>query len=198
MSTRTWNANKVYPDLPKLVDAYSRIARKEIRKSFKVNSCIASTRITLRVFKYYGWRGHAVPVSLIVENEKFKTWRESGLIKHSPPTDEAWSVAVGHEDDIGHLVALVGRKYLIDAAIDQAERPHKNILLPPVFYQEAPNFLSDGGLMGTLVHLSARVFLAYLTAPHKLVYQSSPDWLDENRTIPVASRIIELMEPHLK
>lgn len=192
-----------YP-FPQLLASFSKVARKEIRKNFRADSCIASTKITLKVFKYFGYRGHAVPVSLIIENDEFRQWREAtsgskALERTIPLSPKAWSVAVGHEDPVGHVVAWVENKFLVDASIDQAARPHKGIVLPPVFFAETETFLRDGSLVGTLGQPEDKqLLIAYLVQTKKLAYQRSPDWLDDNRTAPVVKRVVELVQNSLE
>lgn len=123
------------------VDTVTKTVREEVRFGWNNRSCIATTRVLIPVFTYFGVTARPLPVSVAVWNpaawemfvaqQPFDTW-----------PDDAWSVGIDGSGDPtkeggwdGHLVALVeigGWQWLADGSLDQLSRPAKGIELEPV------------------------------------------------------------------
>lgn len=156
-----------------LLNRYAKVAREEIRKDFKIDSCIASTRITLEVFKRLGIKGQPVPVQTTVVNVNH--WIDVGF--HDPKS-------------VGHVIALLNKLWLVDAAIDQCTRPEKELFLPPVFYSKAPKLFLKGEPLLNVIDNNGRIGIQYTPHTNKLLFQSSKDWLLASRWAPVVRRIL--------
>lgn len=128
--------------LTRVLELFKTVARKEILKDFREDSCIASTRTTIRVLAHYGYKSAPLPVECIVYNPD---WVDCVLAGFHPPLHSeedlkrwcakhnAWSLGIGIDKHttIGHLIATLPRYGLIvDASLSQANRPAKNISLP--------------------------------------------------------------------
>jgi hypothetical protein len=88
----------------------------------KKDTCIRSTAITIGVLEYYGINAIPFPCSLVVC---------SAAHVNEPDLERLRIGCIGvgrRTEDVGHLVALVESKYLVDTAIDQVERPEKSML----------------------------------------------------------------------
>ena len=138
--------------LNKLLDKYADVARPIILKYFIPTSCIAATRITIRVLKEFGVRAEPLMTLTKIFNPQFT---EAMNRDERMPKDEAgakawmdergaWTIGLGFGGkDVannkigGHLVAIIRDSNLIvDASIDQAVRPEKNIDFPGVLTSE--------------------------------------------------------------
>jgi len=188
------------------VRRYAKVARQEILRDFRSDSCIASTRITIRVMREFGIAAEPVSVNYIVGNPEWarriidqqEPWpaRES-LFKWCETTG-AWSVGVGNGEEreaAGRdiLIAYLPKhRFLIDASIDQANRPAKGIVLPPVLLSPdvPPRFLTGE------MSLEARIqgmYLQYVCVPNE-TFRKSKDWTEFSRIKPVVKRIVKEME----
>jgi hypothetical protein len=148
---------------------------------------------------------HAEPFScrVVIFNRPFvdKSKRE-GRIPQTPAevhewTSDgvSWSLGVGwpatHLNGWpGHLVAMVGDT-LVDASIEQANRPEKGIVLPPVLAAKAPEPF----------RLGREKF--YLHSPDGLLiyepikdrsWKNAPDWINPKRHRRAILRILTLLE----
>lgn len=158
-----------------LLRRYAAVAREEIRRDFAPDSCVVSTRITLAVFKRFGIRGQPMPAELLVQNDQHAI-----LMQAERP------------DEVGHVVAWLGKSWLVDASLDQAERPAKDLYLPAVFYCAAPRF-PRRAVSGTLAIDGREVRLIYEARPHWKAFETAPDWLEPWRWGPVVERILRRM-----
>jgi hypothetical protein len=194
---------------------YTEVARPIIREYFRADSCIASTAITIEVMKRLGIVATPYPCRVLVFNAPFmsRVKRErrypdsTEVIKWTTGTN-LWSVGVGYttnnEPHVGHLIAIVENKYLVDASIDQASRPHKGILLPPVMigavsrdfrrFKKGSKFEIEGP-DGTLV--------TYRPDHHTHnLYLKSTNWTDKALLAPAVTRITAELSmqymPHIR
>jgi hypothetical protein len=101
--------------------------------------CIAATKITEQVAGYFGLRGKARPVRIVVANQAAIPFITSGV----PVTDwpaHAWSVGTDGSQRRpgrypGHLVLLVRSRdaaYLVDSSLPQYARPRLGLSLRPL------------------------------------------------------------------
>lgn len=180
--------------LARLLDAYAAIAREEILRDFDPNCCIAATRITLAVCREFGWRGQPLSVDAWVANARFVDYRNE-LGDREPSLEEAQAAAgagVKAVEIDNHVIAVINRQWIVDAALDQAARPAHGIELPPVFVRDdGTMLLRDGELRGWLTRGPlTRVWVSYARRTDRLAYQRAPDWLDTLRHAPAIARIL--------
>jgi hypothetical protein len=190
-----------------IVAGVQQFTRDEVLKSFREDSCIASTRVVIRVLRHFDILALPFPCALLVYNAQFK---RAVLAGDLPPTDgtmfakwcdtrEAWSVGVGlkpneeHKGYVGHLVAVLPKqKVLIDASADQANRPHKGIVLPKaVVLSVTEGFLKGGEREECSVNGCALIYQPELA---KRDYLKSPDWIEKYRTRDVIKAVIRRIE----
>jgi hypothetical protein len=184
---------------------YAEVARPEILRDFRADSCIASTRITIRVMREFGIFAEPLSVIFIVGNAE---WRRRIIENQEPWPDPkdiykwcemtgAWSVGVGNGRKReggwpGHLVAYLPKhNFIIDASIDQANRPAKGIILPPVLIAQISPRFAAGEI--ALESTSKWMYLQYACAPNEL-FRLSKDWTEFQRIKPVVKRIMRHMK----
>ena len=148
-----------------LIRRYVEVARPIILDDFAPNCCIAATAITLGVFRSLGIRAEPFSCRVVIFNRAFIDRSErAGRVPQTPAEVRewtgdglSWSLGVGWPAPHltgwpGHLVALV-EDALIDASIEQANRPAKGIVLPPVLAAKAPSMnrakIAPGGTLRT-------------------------------------------------
>jgi hypothetical protein len=115
-----------------LLQAYCRIARRIMLRYMTVNSCIAATKVNCLCLRKLGFEANPLPTKMLftlprlqilfalgLSAEELATARESRQI--FPP---GWN---------GHLVTLVDRTLLVDAALDQAAVALPITLEPEVY-----------------------------------------------------------------
>lgn len=188
--------------IEEILERYAEIARGEILKEFGIESCIGSTRITVEVMKKL-----KVPVKPLVTKLYATNIVMAKLIEEhgypDPETLDRWveehgahSIGLGYgpptPDDPGwdgHLVAFVGGRYVVDAAVDQVERPEKNIHVPDVLVAHP----ESGFIVGKkpmIVWLPAAMLRYEVMVPPDLGYKDSPNWRKRYQTQPAVERIL--------
>lgn len=187
--------------LGKILDLYKTVARREILKYFREDSCIASTRITIRVLNHYGYKVEPLPVECEIYNPKWVDCVMSGF--HPPIQNEldlknwcerhgAWSVGIGIEqkNTIGHLIAILPRyNIIVDASLSQANRPAKNISLPPVFV---------GNLTASVwMYKINKCLVLYRPNTDNKSYLESPNWRYDSQTEEATEAIIKHIDSRL-
>jgi hypothetical protein len=121
-------------------------------------------------------------------------------LRHWCETTGAWSVGVGYAEAEkringwpGHLVAyLPQHRILLDASVDQANRPVRGIILPPVL--TVPNIPSrflngDTRLVGSFNGM----FLEYRHVPNE-TFRTTKDWTEYWRIKDAVKRILKRMK----
>jgi len=169
-------------------DELPLLRRDMLDVGFSPDSCVAAARIFIDVAGYFGLAARPAPVWLTVVNAEYLKLMEAGedaftaavldLDALSPQAAKKpggpWRVDIGHPETpgdlvIGHVVVhLPATDLLIDLSIDQAARPHKNIVdLPMIFFGDPVSdvgySLPDGGGM------------LYRAVPEHR-YLQSPNW----------------------
>lgn len=131
-----------------ILDALIMVARPIIREHFRPDSCIASTRVTIDVLRYFGILAEPLPVNALVFNPEAAAMIVNGstdadvaeklATQSDADTGGVWSVGVGMGSPAGegkwagHLVAAIPEQQIVvDLSLDQASRPHKNMVLSP-------------------------------------------------------------------
>lgn len=129
------------------VGLYTEIARPMMRQiGFACDSCIVGTRIAVQVMKRLGFPVFALKVRASVCNPQFvaRVEREGGRFPRDKDESLEWyeedgSHMIGTDTDStahgypGHLVAIVGGRYLLDSSLDQFSENSKylNYKIPP-------------------------------------------------------------------
>lgn len=141
-----------------IIEAIRLYARPEILKWYRPDSCIASSRVVFDLLRGYGMKPLAVACGVRVMNaalvkriaKEGRHPRDDAEIRKWSRGDGSWNVGVGdtgverkHRWD-GHLVVLAYRQVMIDVSIDQANRPHKDIVLKPIVVT-VPDDWAEGG-----------------------------------------------------
>lgn len=112
----------------------ARAVRQAVLAEFRVDSCIASTRVTIEVCRYWGLMARPQPTRVQAFTPtawKLRDELVSLPVEQWPPG--AYSVGVAGGDHApgrwnGHLVAVQGR-WIIDPSIDQLARPQHGLLV---------------------------------------------------------------------
>ncbi len=185
------------PARPSL-DKVAQAARAAVLESFRPDSCIATTRVTIDVLAYFGYTGQPLAVKAAVFNQQ--AWRlvHAGVpVGEWPP--EAHSIGIGGEGRHrpgrwdGHLVSVTAT-HMIDGSLDQMSRPGRGIILsgPGVFEIPAgrsaasPGTLTFGRGDGTVI--------MYEPIPDDL-WRRSVNWSDKapeiRRAIGAAIRALQ-------
>jgi hypothetical protein len=144
------NGSQAIP-LPALLEAMSPIVRSTMLETFRPDCCVATCRILREVFADFGYRAREVPVTVQVLNGPMQRLAEQGPLPED--RDErialfnqtgAWGVGIGGDKPLaqdkysGHLVLSV-HGHLVDASLDQVNRPERNIEMPPLLWFPAPS-----------------------------------------------------------
>lgn len=74
----------------------------------------------------------------------------------------------------GHLVAVVNDTYLVDASLEQVNRPEHEIIIPPVFVGDLKQ--PQPSIRTTYCYTIGDVMLVYEDDPTEMDYTTSPDW----------------------
>jgi hypothetical protein len=189
--------------IPRLVE----VARQEILKDFRPDSCIASTHTVIRVLKHFGWVYEPVVVQAHIFSPAFVKVVAAGNL---PPKDGnlhfwceqqgAWSIGLGlgegPEDRHkwpGHLVAVnpVSR-VMIDASLNQCDRPQYDIHLPPVFSSLVTEDFLLG--LGEVAYDINGCAVKYVRVKEPAPFKHSPDWRDHKRVKRAVKAIIKHIE----
>jgi len=191
-----------------ILERFAEIARGEILKEFGIDSCIASTRVTLEVMRSLKIPAKPLHVRLFAMNRAMaKNIDEFGYpdpetLGHWCSEDGAHSVGVGYgappgvEGWNGHLVAFVGTGYLVDASLDQVERPQKNLLVPVsgVFWTKINQAGFITGKIPMIRVLPSAVLRYEVVVPPDLGYKDSPNWRLRYQTAPAVGRILKRLK----
>lgn len=166
------------------------VVRAEVLRHVRPDSCIATTRLLLDVLARERIAAYALAVDARVANMAAERLLAAGTGSESLAGRAAWVVAgawvvaiergeAAPDRWAGHLVAVAERRFLIDAALDQAARPERGIVLAgPVVAPVGEAFLRGRqGLVGQLGATTVR----YRTRPGDRSYRTAPDWADPTR-----------------
>jgi hypothetical protein len=174
----------VKPSLPELLTALAPVVRPAMLEHFAPNCCIATCRTLRRALQHFGYEPEPIPCFVFLYNAAMVKLLAAGM---QFPDDRrertrlfelfgAWGVGILPESgDLvsargggygGHVVLRV-RRLLVDASIQQVERPDKK-LFPPTFItcEPADEFFAFPGRRHELV----------LQDESHLVYQRSADY----------------------
>ena len=104
------------------------VASREILRDFRPDSCIAATKIIIRVLRRFGYEAQAIPARLVMGNRAFtKLVEEKGVIPSMEEAIEAgwfvkhgaWSVGIGYQS----VLAGTGHQSLLRKAENAGPTP---------------------------------------------------------------------------
>lgn len=208
-------ADQRVAEIKRVVRAYADIARQVmLDRGWRVNTCIAATRVTINVLGAFGIAARPFCTSACVYSPEWVRLRNR--LGREPSIEEqiaggAWSVGLGlpdppegaeeinapEEGDTGyngHLVALVADDaLLLDASIDQAARPERGIVIPPEvnFMAATPEFVEGREPIVGENNLGAVVVYRRREDPPD--WEIAPDW-DMHRHASVELAILRALE----
>jgi hypothetical protein len=176
------------------------IGREELLKHFTVDSCIASTKVAIKVLSHFRMNARPLSVGLEIRNTVFQQLvQETG---GPPPNNDvaqewlkkgAWSVCVAPDKvDIGHVVAIVMNECLLDLSLDQASRPNKGIVMKPGVGVLPSGFWRDG-----VAYMINGCSVVYWPVKENEIFRTSNDWRIGSRTTPIAKEIIRQIQRKL-
>jgi hypothetical protein len=158
------------------------------QKGLPESCCIAATKITEQVARYFGLRGKAQPVRIVVANQAAIPFITAGV----PVTDwpaPAWSVGTDGSQHRpgrypGHLVLLVHSRaaaYLVDSSLPQYARPRLDLSLRPLVTRlnDAQPFTDDDPAVAAID--GGRGVVTYRPYHDGGLYRRAPDWMDGKR-----------------
>lgn len=186
--------------IPAPIRLLTEHARPIILSSFRKDSCIASTAISIKVLHHFGIKAFPVPVHMDVFNRMYvKMIEEVGIGTDLSKEEQlawvekgAWSVGV-EDDSVGHVVACT-KKVLIDLSIDQATRPARGIFLEPLAIEVQETFFG-GEPAFTAMNDS---LIRYMTNPGRDNFLQSKDWTDGSRHEKQVAKTIEVLEKEMR
>jgi len=183
-----------YTSLPEI----AQIVRREVLGPWRLDSCIASTRVGGGVLAALGIASEPLAVEVMIFNAP---WVQRAIREHRMPqgtaeitrwTDEcgAYSVGVGIPPGraidekrrrptdgkpwYGHLVSITEYGLMVDWSLDQASRPEYGIRLVPRVSTVPPDFVN--GREPRLVQQDGETMLIYSARVADRTYQRSVDW----------------------
>lgn len=192
-----------------ILSKLAEVARPEILKDFRADSCIASTHIVIRVLKHFKLLYEPSVVRVHIYNPEFVRQVQAGNL---PPKNGsihawceqtgAWSIGLGmaegdrelaHGKWPGHLVALgVASRTLVDASLNQCDRPQHGIIMPSVFIATVtPAFVEGCDQVTFAINECIVVYGRVLDGPP---FKHSPDWRDHKRVKRAVKAIIKYIE----
>lgn len=198
---------RLFEQRAKLLGTYAREARPVLLEYMRKDGCIAAARVTLDVLNFFGLPAEPIVVEVVLINQALRALRERlgrmpSLQEQQTLDPTCWGVGVGQEDTegpgwAGHLVTLVSPapeySVLLDPTLDQADRPHKQIIAPPVVLcAVGPEFLAGTHELAGEIQLGGKA--AYHRRLTYEPYETSPDWYDPHRYDGCILRLIHLLE----
>jgi hypothetical protein len=196
-------------DFNTVLKGIEQVARQEILRDFRTDSCIASTRAVMRVLEEFGYDSQPLSVRVSIFNATFTKHLEAGTARFRGDLNfrrwleesGAHSVGLGFAEPgkdngvyVGHLVAAVPQRQLfIDASLDQASRPQRAIVLPSVLISPmTQQFMTT---VGETIEFEASTGAALIYERiDNPTFRSSIDWTDKMRTRRAVKAIVRHIE----
>jgi hypothetical protein len=168
-----------------LLPALSCHVRDVMLRYAAPNCCIATTAVLKRAMTHFHYTSTPVPVELFVENAEMMRAVDSGaVIPTTEPEREEWfemnkAYAIGVTrnspgDFAGHLVLAIPG-ILIDASLNQCDRPLWNIRLPKMAtIRTIPEFY-EGKALACVMNGSRVTYRKIIDS----AWRTAPDWTSE-------------------
>ncbi len=184
-----------------ILQAYAEVARPVIRKHFGKASCIAATRATARVLNRFDLAVQPISVVARAYNAAYRACEAlHGRSPRSQAELQSWQDEEGahiaqvgnprRRDGSGHLVAWVGEHTLVDAAIDQLDRPEFGLRLPSVLLAQAGQDFPRGAPVVVGVEKGATVSYRAVDGPN---WYSNTEYWWSDRLDQAVEEILEGM-----
>lgn len=175
------------PSLDELLDFLAETGRKEILKSYRKDSCIASTRIGVEFLRAFGYSARPVPVKQTILNGPMKETIDRKL---DEPLEGSYILAIEGTDHMGedggwdgHLIFTI-EDNLVDLSLDQATRPHKGIFLEPLVGK-----LHDEWPKEPVGFQLGEIFVGYQLLEGQN-FRKAGDWNRRQRWSPIVGKLI--------
>jgi hypothetical protein len=165
--------------------------RRALLSVLSPDSCIETSRAIQLLLRDCGLEARPIPLQVKVCNPaawelvQRRDWealqrREGGarLLDVGDPFH-----APGPGKWAGHLGVLCGN-HLVDASIDQASQPEHGIVLEPLAFEVAAEFMRDGGSMWVMTDRG--LALQYIHHPNNRAYRSTPAWKNAHQLLRLA------------
>lgn len=164
--------------------------------------CLEATRCLVDLAGRRGYRARPLACQTAVFNRMaLDLWRR-GVPLGDPQweRDGAHSVGIGYGEPRpgrwpGHLVAIVGEYWLLDATLEQADRPAYGIRLAPLAAAVTPAFLRGEERVVTATEQGG-VTAIYEARPHDRSFRQAPGWRAEKMAPAVAALQARLAEEY--
>jgi hypothetical protein len=175
-----------------VVDVLIDYGWRRMLQQMRLDCCIASTNVAIRVLRHFGIPAYPLPVKVLVFNPQYVKLIEAGNIPWATPgidivkwCDEhsAWSIGLGSGLATpergrwdGHLIAIVPTlKRFIDMSIEQAARPHKGIFIEGQLVGQYP---AQFPLHEKTIQFEATngALMIYEATPERTEYTQAKDW----------------------
>lgn len=180
-----------------ILKVVTQVSPKIILNKYREDCCIVTARIIIEVLKKLHFKD--VKPFVVEANIFNETYVKKGRTPQSEEeaqtwlTEGAWQVVLGERTEkhegkwAGHLAVLLNNRYMLDIAILQASRPHKQINLTPIFTTVPENFVRGEDKCGLMFN---NCMVMYTSYPEDQSYQKAKDWWDVNRSKGVVSEVL--------
>lgn len=181
-----------------------------LRSGWRTDCCIATTRALTRVFSSYGIQSHALMVELVIWNNAMR--EKVNAVGRVAETHEemrewfkecgAWTMGLGIPDPAapdswhGHMVVVIENRVILDASIDQADRPARGVKFPYSITAEVDDTFLSGEEPRICISPTG-MLLRYQARPNDQRYVDSPDWEQQYRTDRVVHQLCAVIDTDL-
>jgi hypothetical protein len=182
--------------MPALLDALSPVVRPAMLEEFTGNCSIATCRVLRRVFARFGYDAVPMPCAVYIYNAAMMKLFDNGMRIPEDMKERrrfldligAWGVGIVPESARisetpgfgGHVVLSVERM-LIDASLQQVNRPDKNLMLPAFLaFEPTPRFLGEPRGQEIAVTLNSGDAITYKRITD-YSFRTAGDWLRDGQ-----------------
>lgn len=176
------------PVFDQLIDVLAPIVRQRMLKHFRPDCCIATTKILREILEYYGFKSQPMAVSVHIYNARLIELMDAGPL---PENEEekmalfertgAWGIGIGQSgSQDGCHVVLQSQGFLLDASLDQAERPERGIELPELLAVPVPPRFLGRRVKGQMIRgMVGKCMVVYKRIDNEK-WRESRNWRDEH------------------
>jgi len=171
---------------------------------FRADRCLNATRVAVEVMKRFSLATEPVSVTATAMNGIYaERVKKMGREPTQQDVNEwaalgGWAVGIdlnGVENGkwAGHLVCVVGKEWLVDAAAGQFSRPEKQIPVPEVFVgQVTPRW--HKGKEGANFEGPEGAVLCYRARVGEATWMKQPGWQASKENMQAAEEIVKRMK----